>query len=87
MEKMKDLIEEEVDNMLPQMAYKFVYEKMPKDAVEAIEKCLLIEGMTPEIIAGILVERYPSISDNIKRFFIKALEYHKFLIMVRQDLI
>ena len=82
MGKIRDLIEDEINNMLPHTAYKFVYEKMPKDAIETIEKAFSL-GMNPEDIGNHFAKRYPMLESK-KKFFIKALEHHKFLIEVRK---
>lgn len=81
-----DSIQKEVDNLEPHMAYKFVYETMPADVAEGIEKAFAA-GMTPDQIADFFCEKYPEIGGPIKRFFIKALEHHKFLWDVKREAI
>ena len=79
-----DSIQREVDGLLPHVVYKFVYETMPSETVEAIEKCFA-GGVGPEKIADFIAEKYPEIRGPIKRFFIKALEHHKFLWDVKRQ--
>ena len=73
----------EVENMAPELAYKFVNEKMTDEAWRAIDMCLLMEGATPEWLANIIgtqMNHGKEIPATIRKFFSKALEHRKWLL-------
>jgi len=74
-----DKIMETMAVLAPEVAYKYVNEQMPEYCWQAIDKCLRMEGSTPEILSQFLAEKM-DIPDPIRRFFSRALEHRKWLL-------
>jgi len=76
--------DEYVKEMAPELAYKFIIPHMPDAAWEAIDKCLKMEGVTPDNLSGMMEEMfkengYPTY-EAATRILTKALEHRKWLL-------
>lgn len=79
---MRELPINHVKEMAPHIAYKFVYERMPPDAIKAIEKCfakkLAVEDIANYLV-NLFIENGHPVSEGLKLFIKKSLEHHYFL--------